>query len=218
VSGTGVDDLGLPAAAEERELLARLRDGEERAFDELVRRHHPTMLAVARMYVKTDAAAEEVVQDAWLGVLRGLDRFEGRSSLKTWIMRIVANIARTRGVKDARTVPFSALAIDGEEAAVNSERFRGPNDAFPGHWRRYPMDWRDLPQEVLLSRETVEVVARAIDGLPSAQRTVIRMRDVDGWSADEVCAALELTPANQRVLLHRARSRVRSALEEHLNG
>jgi RNA polymerase sigma-70 factor (ECF subfamily) len=213
-----VEEHSLPGVVDELELLVGLREGDERAFDELVPRHHRAMLAVARTYVRTEAAAEEVVQDAWLGVLKGLDQFEGRSSLKTWIMRIVANIARTRGGKDARTVPFSALMPEGEEPAVGPERFRGPNDAFPGHWRRYPTDWRALPEEVLIGRETMDVLTRAIEGLPSAQRTVIRLRDVDGCSADEVCAALELSATNQRVLLHRARSRVRAALESHLDG
>jgi RNA polymerase sigma-70 factor (ECF subfamily) len=202
----------------EAELLARLRAGDERAFETLVKAYHGTMLAVARTYVKTHASAEEVVQEAWLGVLKGLDRFEGRSSLKTWILRIVVNIARTRGVRDARSVPFSSLAPEGEEAAVSPDRFRGADEGFPGHWARYPGDWHSLPEEVLLGRETLHAVLRCIEELPAAQQTVIRMRDVKGWSASEVCAALELTDGNQRVLLHRARSRVRAALERHLDG
>ena len=205
----------MPATSEEVELLARLRKGDERAFEALVQRHHGTMLTVARTFVKTHAAAEEVVQDAWLGVLKGLDRFEGRSSLKTWILRIVVNIARTRGVRDARSVPFSSL--EGTEPAVSPDRFRGPADAFPGHWNRFPRDWRLLPEEALLGQETVGVVMRAIEQLPAAQQTVIRMRDVEGWTAEEVCAALGVSDGNQRVLLHRARSRVRAALERHLD-
>ncbi len=217
VTGAEVEERGVPATSEEVELLARLRAGDERAFEALVERLHGTMLAVARTYVKTHGAAEEVVQDAWLGVLKGLDRFEGRSSLKTWILRIVVNIARTRGVRDARSVPFSSLAPEGEEAAVSPERFRGGDGAFPGHWNRYPRDWESLPEEVLLGRETLDVVLHVIEELPAAQQTVIRMRDIEGWSAGEVCAALELSGGNQRVLLHRARSRVRAALERHFD-
>jgi len=217
VTHADVGERTVDAASEEAVLLARLRAGDERAFETLVNRHHGTMLAVARTYVKTHASAEEVVQEAWLGVLKGLDRFEGRSSLKTWILRIVVNIARTRGVRDARSVPFSSLAPEGEEPAVSPDRFRGANEAFPGHWNRYPGDWHSLPEEVLLGRETLHAVLRCIEELPAAQRTVIRMRDLEGWSATEVCAALELTDGNQRVLLHRARSRVRAALERHLH-
>jgi RNA polymerase sigma-70 factor (ECF subfamily) len=208
----------VAAVLEEGELLDRLRGGDERAFEALVTRHHGAMLAVAREYVRTHAAAEEVVQDAWVGVLKGLDRFEGRSSLRTWILRIVMNIARTRAVRDARTVPFASLTPEGEEAAVSPDRFRGADDAFPGHWRTYPSSWESLPEEALVGRETVEVVLRAVEDLPPSQRLVVRLRDVDGWSADEVCAALELSPANQRVLLHRGRSRVRAALERHFDG
>ena len=128
------------AIAEENELLARLRAGDEAAFESLVESYHGTMLAVARNYVKTRDVAEEVVQEAWLGVLKGLDRFEGRSSLKTWILRILVNTAKTRGVREARSVPYSSLAPEGEESAVEPERFRGADDPFPGHWRAYPGD------------------------------------------------------------------------------
>jgi RNA polymerase sigma-70 factor (ECF subfamily) len=205
-------------SADEAELLARLRDGDERAFEELVDRHYGTMLAVARGYVKSRAVAEEVVQEAWLGVLKGLDRFEGRSSLRTWIIRIVANIARTRGAREARSVPLSSLAPEGEEAAVEADRFRGPDDAFPGHWRQYPSDWHALPEQSLLGRETLELVMAAVKELPPAQQQVITLRDISGFSAEEVCDALDISDGNQRVLLHRARSRVRSALEAHIDG
>jgi RNA polymerase sigma-70 factor (ECF subfamily) len=196
----------------------RLRAGDERAFETLVERHYATMLAVARHYVASRAVAEEVVQEAWLGVLKGLDRFEGRSSLKTWILRILVNIARTRGAREARAVPFASLTPDGEEAAVDPERFRGPGDPFPGHWRAYPDDWRRLPEEALAERETLEVVITAIGELPPPQRIVITMRDIQGCSSDEVCDALQVSEGNQRVLLHRARSKIRSALERHLDG
>ena len=206
------------AAAEEQELLERLRAGDERAFETLVERHYPTMLAVARHYVSSRAVAEEVVQDAWLGVLKGLDRFEGRSSLRTWILRILVNRAKTRGARDARTVPFASIMPQGEEAAVEPERFRGPDDPFPGHWRAYPGTWQRLPEEALADRETLEVVLTAIHRLPPPQRIVITMRDIQGCEAEEVCAALDVSEGNQRVLLHRARSKVRSALERHFDG
>jgi RNA polymerase sigma-70 factor, ECF subfamily len=206
------------ASAEEVELLARLRAGDERAFEVLVDRNYGTMLAVARTYVSSRAVAEEVVQEAWLGVLKGLDGFEGRSALATWIMRIVANIAKTRGIREARSVPYTSLAPEGEDAAVGPERFRGPGDAFPGHWRAYPANWNSVPEEVLHERDTLRVVMDAIAELPPAQRAVITMRDVQGCRPEEVCVVLELTDGNQRVLLHRARSRVRAALERHLDG
>jgi RNA polymerase sigma-70 factor, ECF subfamily len=211
----GVDHVLATSA--EVELLQRLRAGDERAFEALVAKHSRAMLTVARTYVKTNAAAEEVVQDAWLGVLKGLAGFEGRSSIRTWIMRIVVNIARTRGVRDARSVPFSSLVMGGDDAAVSPDRFRAPDEAFAGHWSSYPRDWRSLPEETLLEQETIEVVIGEIGELPVAQQTVIRLRDIEGWSAGEVCAALELSDGNQRVLLHRARSRVRGALERHFD-
>jgi RNA polymerase sigma-70 factor, ECF subfamily len=205
-------------ASDEAELLARLRAGDERAFEALVERHYGTMIAVARGYVKSRAVAEEVVQEAWLGVLKGLDRFEGRSSLRTWIIRIVANIGQTRGAREARSVPLSALAPEGDESAVDPDRFRGPQDAFPGHWRQYPSDWRTLPEHALLGREALDMVVEVVKELPPAQQQVITLRDISGYSSQEVCDALDISGGNQRVLLHRARSRVRSALEEHFDG
>ena len=206
-------------ASEEADLVARLRGGDERAFEALVDRHYATMLAVARGYVRTRAIAEEVVQEAWLGVLNGIDRFEGRSSLRTWIMRIVVNIAISRGEREARSVPFSTLASEeSDEPAVDPERFRGRNDGFPGHWRAYPGNWASLPDDALLGRETLGVVMSAIEELPDAQRLVITMRDVAGCTPEEVCGALDVSDGNQRVLLHRARSHVRGALERHLDG
>jgi RNA polymerase sigma-70 factor, ECF subfamily len=203
---------------DEGELLDRLRAGDERAFEALVARYYPTMLAVALHHVRTRAVAEEVVQEAWLGVLKGLDRFEGRSSLKTWILRILVNTAKTRGVRESRTVPYSSLAPEGEEPAVDPERFRGPDDPFPGHWCAYPGDWHRLPDEALAQGETLKVVLGAIEALPDAQRTVIALRDIQGCDSEEVCALLDVSEGNQRVLLHRARSKVRAALERHLDG
>jgi RNA polymerase sigma-70 factor (ECF subfamily) len=205
-------------ATVEADLLTRLRAGDERAFETLVRRHHRTMLSVARQYVSTRAVAEEVVQEAWLGVIKGIDRFEGRSSLATWILRIVVNIAKTRGVREARSVPYAALAGPDDEASVEPERFRGPGDQYPGGWWAFPEDWTRLPEQALLTRETLKVVTEAIEELPPLQRSVISMRDIQGCGPEDVCSVLEISDGNQRVLLHRARSRVRAALEKHLGG
>ena len=206
------------AAAQEAELVARLRGGDEEAFERLVAGHYATMLAVAMTHVRTRSLAEEVVQETWLAVIQGLDRFEGRSSLKTWILSILVNKAKTRGVREARTVPFTALEAEGDAPAVPRDRFRGPGDPFPGHWRASPAEWGASAATAAGDRETLRVVMGAIAALPLPQQTVIRMRDVEGYSAEEVCAALEVSEGNQRVLLHRARSRVRAALEEHLVG
>jgi RNA polymerase sigma-70 factor (ECF subfamily) len=199
---------------EESELLARLRAGDEQAFEGLVARLYGTMLAVARTYVKDRAVAEEVVQETWLGVINGLDRFEGRSSLKTWILSILVNQAKTRGTREARTVPFATLEDDAP--AVDPERFRGPHEQYTGGWRAFPANWNAAT--IVEDRETLRVAMRAIADLPLTQQTVIRMRDVEGYSSEEVCAALDVSEANQRVLLHRARSRVRAALERHIDG
>ena len=205
------------ARADETALIARLRDGDEQAFESLVAELYPAMLAVARGYVRSRAVAEEVVQESWLGVLKGLERFVGRSSLRTWVLKIVANVARTRAVREARSVPLSSFEDEGGEPAVDPSRFRGPDDAFPGHWSSPPTDWRRLPEERLTSLETLAVVQEAIEQLPEAQRLVITMRDVAGVDSDEVCDALGISAGNQRVLLHRARARVREALERHLD-
>jgi RNA polymerase sigma-70 factor (ECF subfamily) len=201
---------------EEAQLVAALRAGDEAAFRELIRMYGAGMLRVAQMYVSSRAVAEEVVQEAWLGVLNGIDRFEGRSSLKTWLFRIVANTAKTRGVRESRSVPFSAFADDEGEATVSPDRFLGSGERFPGHWAVPPSNWARLPEGSLLAAETMDVVRRAIDRLPPAQRSVLTLRDVEGLEADEVCNALDLTETNQRVLLHRARAKVRAALEEYL--
>jgi RNA polymerase sigma-70 factor (ECF subfamily) len=204
--------------ADEAQLLHSLRAGDERAFAALVEEYGPTMMRLARLYVRERSVAEEVVQEAWLGVLRGIERFEGRSSLRTWLFRIVTNLAKTRGVREARSIPFSALA--GEELAeegpsVPPERFRGPDDRWAGHWAAPPVDWA-RPEDELLSAETRTVIVRAIGALPKVQRTVITLRDIEGWSSEEVCNALEVTETNQRVLLHRARTKVRHALDDYL--
>jgi RNA polymerase sigma-70 factor, ECF subfamily len=196
-------------------LVEALRAGDESVFSLLVSRYGGPMLRIAQLYVRNRAVAEEVVQDAWIGVLNGSARFEGRSSLKTWIFRIVTNTAKTRAAKEGRSVPFSALGPD--EPSVDPDRFRGPEDRYPGHWATPPSSWAGAPEERLLASETLALVEHAIDELPPAQAIVITMRDVEGFDADEVCDALEISEANQRVLLHRARSKVRRALEEYLD-
>jgi RNA polymerase sigma-70 factor, ECF subfamily len=195
-------------------LVEGLRAGDEAAFAAVMRMYGRGMLRVAEMYVSSRAVAEDVVQEAWVGVLRGIGRFEGRSSLKTWLYRIVANTAKTRGVRESRSVPFSSLGDDGDEGTVDADRFLGSGDRFPGHWAVPPQAW--APEGRLLADETLGVVERAIDKLPPAQRAVITMRDVQGFTSEEVCNALDLTETNQRVLLHRARAKVRSALEEYM--
>jgi len=206
-----------PAAGEEQELVARLRDGDEQAFMALVDTYGPLMLRVALGHVRTRAVAEEVVQDAWLGVLAGLDRFQGRSSLKTWILRILVNCAKTRGEREARSVPFSCLIEDDDEPSVDPARFLpGDHARWPGHWASPPHSWAPVPEEHLFSRETFELVERAIRDLPQRQQEVIVLRDVEGWDGPGVSSALGISEGNQRVLLHRARSKVRAVLEQHL--
>ena len=205
------------ASAADLALVQRLRAGDEGAFMDLVDRLGPSMRRVARMFVATDAVAEEVVQDAWLGVLQGLAKFEGRSSLRTWIFRIVVNIAKTRGQKESRSVPFTVLAGDDlDQPTWDPAAFRGPEDAAAGHWSSLPFDWRGIPEQRLEAAETLAVIGRTLDALPPMQAEVLRLRDVLGWSSEEIRNALDLTETNQRVLLHRARAKVRAALEGYL--
>lgn len=207
------------ASEQDLRLVERLRAGDEDAFMVLVERLQPAMLRIARMYVATAAVAEEVVQDAWLGVLKGIDAFEGRSSLRTWIFRILVNIAKTRGARESRSAPFSSIWAPGDEddPTVEPDRFLpADHDRWPGHWSVSPASWDTVPEEHLLSRETLAHVSAVIDSLPPNQREVIRLRDVLGWSSEEVRNALELSETNQRVLLHRARAKVRRALESYL--
>ena len=199
-------------------LVEGLRAGDEDAFVELMRLYGPSMLRIAQLYVRSRAVAEEVVQDAWLAVLKGIARFEGRSSLKTWLFRILTNTAKTRAVREARSIPFSALAVDEEdESAVDPDRFMGPDARFPGHWSSPPASWGAPAEERVVAAETLDVIKAAIDRLPPAQALVITMRDVEGLSSEEVCNALEISETNQRVLLHRARTKVRHALEDYLS-
>lgn len=201
---------------DEAALLAVLKAGDESAFMELVEAWGPAMLRLARTHVSSQAVAEEVVQEAWVGVLRGIDRFEGRSSLKTWVFRILVNNAKTRGVRESRSVPFSSAepGDGGAEPSVDPDRFRGTEDRWPGHWQRAP---EPFPEDGLLERETRDVALAAIAALPPRQREIVTLRDIEGFSAEEACNALDISETNQRVLLHRARSKVRQALEDHLD-
>jgi RNA polymerase sigma-70 factor, ECF subfamily len=197
----------------DEELIAAIKRGDEGAFAAMVDAYSPGLLRMARMFVRDRAVAEEIVQETWLGVLRGIDRFEGRSSLRTWIYRILMNTAKTRAQREARSIPFSA-AVRGDEPVVDPDRFLGPDHRWAGGWMLGPSDW-PTPEEELLQGETREVILDTIDTLPEAQRAVITMRDVEGLDAEEVAGALGITDGNQRVLLHRARSKVRSALERY---
>jgi len=186
----------------------------------LVERYSPSMLRIASLYTPSRAVAEDVVQETWLGVIQGLDRFEGRSSLKTWIFRILTNRAKTRGQRERRSIPFSSLAdreSEGSEPAVDPSRFMGEDDRFSHGWASPPTSWEDVPEDRLLSTETLSKVEEAIAELPEMQRLVITLRDIEGWSSQEVCNFLDISETNQRVLLHRARSKVRRALEQYLD-
>lgn len=215
---TSVELSGDPGGDGERTLVAALRAGDERAFAALVERHHPAMVRVARAFVGSAAVAEEAAQEAWLGVVRGIAGFEGRSSLRAWIFQILVNCARSRGALERRSLPLSALDDPGApgEPAVDPDRFLdASHPQWPGHWAAPPEPWAD---ERLAARETAELARAAIEELPPAQRRVILMRDAEGFSSEETCAMLGLSEGNQRVLLHRARSKVRAALEGHLGG
>lgn len=199
--------------SDDESLVGRAREGDEAAFAALVRRYTPMLMRLARMYVPTDALAEDVVQETWVAVVRGLERFEGRSSFKTWLFRILVNRAKTRGVREHRSIPFASVgggAPEEEEGpTVDPSRFTSE-----GAWTSAPADWRDDPELSLESDEALRIVRAAIDELPERQKIVITLRDLEGLSSDEVRNVLDLSETNQRVLLHRARTKVRQALED----
>ena len=206
---------------DDRPLVEALRRGDEAAFAWLLDRYHTELVRLAQLYVPNREAAEEVVQETWLGVFRGIARFEGRSSLKTWIFRILTNTAKTRGRREDRSVPFSALwdlEADPSEPAVDPDRFNPPeHPTWAGHWAADPRSWEAIPEERFLSQETQTAIQQAIETLPPSQQEVITLRDVEGWSSEEVCNALGISETNQRVLLHRARAKVRTALERYFS-
>jgi RNA polymerase sigma-70 factor (ECF subfamily) len=201
-------------------LVAALQAGDEAAFGWLLDRYHRSLQRLARSYVPSDAVADEVVQEAWLGVIRGIGRFEGRSTVRTWLYQIVLNIARTKGVKEHRTVPFASAGgqadvdADTYTRAFDPDQFRPPGEQWAGGWKAFPAPWE--PSDHFDRKTTLDLVKRAIDDLPPAQRIVISLRDIDGWASHEVCNVLDITATNQRVLLHRARATVRAKLDPHL--
>jgi RNA polymerase sigma-70 factor, ECF subfamily len=188
-------------------LVTGLRSGDEATFASLLDTWSASMIRLARGFVSTDASAEDVVQDTWLAVIRGIHGFHGTSSLRTWVYRILVNTAKKRGVKEKRTVPWTSVEPDAGPT-VDPSRFRGAGEEFPGHWREFPEPW-------VLDGEFRQIVQRALDDLPERQRTVVALRDVEGHTSEEVCAMLEISAANQRVLLHRGRASVRTRLEAY---
>lgn len=203
-------------SAEEWSLVQRLRSGDEEAFRALAERYQPAMVRLASAHTPSRAVAEEVVQDAWIGILKAIDGFEGRSSLRAWMFRIVANTAKLRGTREARSSPFSALEEEGGPS-VSADCFRPEDDPrWAGHWAwsSAPTPW---PDDQLSAQQTMARVLELLGQLPARQREVMTLRDIEGCSAAEVCEALSLSDENQRVLLHRARSKVRAALADHFS-
>lgn len=201
----------------DQDLVRRLRCGDERAFAVIVCDWSPMMRRVARAHVSTDASADEIVQDTWLAVVHGLADFEGRSSLRTWVFHILTNRAKTCGVREARSVPWSSVGPSGADSpTVDPDRFRGPDDEYPHHWTDpgAPRPWEPSPESAALNGEIRSHLADALELLPDRQKAVVTLRDVHGLTAQEVCEHLVITAANQRVLLHRARARLREALED----
>ena len=214
---TGYDAAGMTTpATDEAALVAALRAGDEAAFAKLVDTHTPAMLRVARGYVASHELAEEVVQETWIALLKGISGFQGRSSLRTWIFTVMVNIAKTRGLRERREADIQVLAFTG--GTVDPARFRESGDPWPGHWKedRVPTPFPETPESSALGEELVTVARRELDKLPQRQREVVTLRDVLGFDSAEVCELLAISTANQRVLLHRGRAAVRQALEDYL--
>ncbi len=210
----------MVARVRDAELVGRLRDGDEAAFASVLDEWSPGMLRLARSFVSTPESAAEVVQDTWLAILGALDRFEGRSSLRTWVYRILVNTAKRRAAREQRVVPMSSISPADAGPTVDPDRFQGPDEPYPGHWRALPAPWPELapsPEQRTLDAELQARLEDALAGLPERQRAVITLRDVQGRPAEEVRAILDITPANQRVLLHRARAHVRARLEVYVD-
>ena len=197
-------------------LVDALRSGDEQAFATVVRMWTPTMQRLAAMYVRTQASVDDVIQETWIAVIRGLPSFRGEASLRTWAMSILSNIARKQGAKDARSIPWSSLTDDETTPAEDPGRFLGAGERWEGHWTSVgtPTPWS--PERLLLSDEIRNELLVALEGLPERQRTVVALRDIDGFTSEEVCDTLGLTSANQRVLLHRGRVQLRAALEQFM--
>ncbi len=203
-----------PALPPDDVLVERLRAGDDRAFALVLDAWSGGMMRLARGFVSTDASAAEVVQDTWLGVIEGIGRFEGRSSLKTWVYRILVNTARRRRDREGRAIPWSSLVSEDEGPTVDPSRFQRPGEPAPGHWREFPAPWPS-PEQGALTAEIREQVGAALADLPERQRIVVTLRDVEGYDSDEVCSILGISAANQRVLLHRGRAFVRRRLEQY---
>src|SRR6267154_5791194 len=215
-AGSGLPPLRVPTtihqADDDAGLIAALKLRDEAAFVTLVERYQGPLLRLALVYCRSLAIAEEIVQDTWLGVIQGIDRFEGRASFKTWLFQILVNRARTRAGREGRAVSLSSLSDEAEapgEPAVPPGRFRGSDDKWPHNWALPPHSWGESSDARLLAEETMELVTRAIAELSPAQQQVITLRDIEGWTAEDVCNVLLISETNQRVLLHRARSHVR---------
>jgi RNA polymerase sigma-70 factor (ECF subfamily) len=204
------------ATVDDSALVAALRAGDETVFAQLVDHHTPALLRVARGYVPSHEIAEEVVQETWIALIKGIAGFEGRSSLRTWLFAVMINIAKARGLRERRDADAAIAAYTG--GTVDPARFRGTDDPYPGHWKpdEVPEAFPDTPEGSVLGGELVEVARREIDKLPNRQRTVVALRDMLGFDSKEVCELLDISVANQRVLLHRGRAVVRQALENYL--
>jgi RNA polymerase sigma-70 factor, ECF subfamily len=216
------DDEGDEAVrSADRRVVEGLRRRDETVFAEVVRAHHGALVRVARLHVPSQAIAEEVAQETWLAVINGIDRFQGRSSFKTWLFRIAVHRARSRGTREQRSLPVSSLRDGGGELPGGSgplvpfERFRGSDAVWAGHWAAPPRRWDGAPEQRAIDGEIRAVIEDAIAELPAHQREVLVLRDVSGLSSSQVCELLGLTEGNQRVLLHRARTRIRNRLERY---
>jgi RNA polymerase sigma-70 factor (ECF subfamily) len=208
------------APVSDRTLVSALLDGDEAAFLSLFSQYQPSMLRICGIFLNDPAVAEEVVQDTWLDMIQGLNRFEGRSSLKTWLFTILTNKAKTRSKRESRSIPLSEL-LDlelGESGpSVDPERFLSAGQRWAGHWAVPPKPWERSTEDEILTEELLNTIKSAVRLLPEGQRTVFSMRDIEGWNSEEVCNVLGLSETNQRVLLHRARSKVRRALEGYFD-
>ncbi|MCZ4347009.1 sigma-70 family RNA polymerase sigma factor [Devosia sp. J2-20] len=203
--------MAASGTTDETALIAALRRGDEAAFRQLVARQQPSMLAFARSFLRDRAAAEEAVQDTWLALIAGISEFEGRSTLKTWSFSVLANIARSKARREGRTVSFTDMGYN--DPGVDADRFSGD-----GTWLSPPGQWSEIdPERIVGGRQTLEHALAAVDALPDNQRAVVTLRDIEGLSATETCSVLDITDANQRILLHRGRTRVRAALEQVLS-
>ena len=208
----------MDAIQDELTLVNLLRQRDERAFTQLVEKYHSSLVRLARLFVQDDAAAEELSQETWIAVLQGVDQFEGRSSLKTWIFTILSNKAKTRSRRENRSLTFSDFEGDDfDSPTVPPERFKDDSAGkSAGHWAVGPASWEAIPEDVLLSGETMALIRQTVDELPENLRAVITLRDIEEFSTQEICNILEISETNQRVLLHRARARVRAAVEDYL--